>query len=55
MAKKSKGKLQTRKEKRRPAARRQERRFIAHTSTSPMLVYALGGPPRSSSEPAPTG
>ena len=43
MAKKSKGKLQTRKEKRRPAARRQERRFIAHASTSPMLVYALGG------------
>jgi hypothetical protein len=43
MAKKSKGKLQTRKDKKRPAARRQERRFIAHASMSPMVVYALGG------------
>jgi hypothetical protein len=43
MAKKSKGKLAARKDKRRAPARRQERRFFSHTSTNPKLVYGLVG------------
>jgi hypothetical protein len=40
MAKKSKGKLATRKERQKRA--RQERRFIPNTATRPVLVYVIG-------------
>ena len=41
MAKKSKQPLKTKKEKR-AATRRQERRFVSQTATSPMIVRSLG-------------
>jgi hypothetical protein len=42
MAKKSKGKLQTRKDKRRAAARREERRFVSQSSANPTALRVLG-------------